>query len=55
MSRLIKSEHSLALSQVSVKAKMSKLLSTKLSLIGRDLLLIDLVFIRQKLSSFADG
>ena len=33
MSRIMKSEHSLALSQVSAKAKMSILLSTKLSLI----------------------
>ena len=56
MSRITKSEHSLALSQVSAKAKMSILLSkTKLSLIWRDLLLIDLAFRRQKLSSFADG
>ena len=55
MWRIIKSEHSLALSQVSAKAKMPILLSTKLSLIWRDLLLIDLAFRRQRLSSFADG
>ena len=55
MSRIMNSEHSLALSQVSAKAKRSILLSTKLSLIWRDLLLIDLAFRRQKLSSFADG
>ena len=55
MSQIMKSEHSLALSQASAKAKMSILLSTKLSLISRDLLLIDLAFRRQKLSSFADG
>ena len=54
MSRIMKSEHSLALSQVSAKAKMSILLSTKLSLIWRHLLLIDQAFRRQRLSSFAD-